>query len=220
MLTHSTLSLRFKTPVRAALLLAALLGLLLPRPALAAEPTASVALGPLNFRAGPGLDARVLRLLDEGQALTLLGRSADSAWLNVRLPNGSAGWVYAAYVKTEAATIAALPVTQAAGGPVSQPTAPATGYRLSMTIADNQATVTVQRYPANAALTVTLSRDDGSGRTVVAQGQTDALGAAQFAFAMPRQWADGQPVRESALTLAASTDDGRFTRTVGVQYIR
>ena len=34
-------------------------------PAFAAEPTGSVALGPLNFRAGPGLDARVLRLLDE-----------------------------------------------------------------------------------------------------------------------------------------------------------
>jgi uncharacterized protein YraI len=85
MLAQSIFSRRFKTQtyLRAALLLAALLGLLLPRPALAAEPSASVALGPLNFRAGPSLDARVLRLLDEGQALTLLGRSTDSRWLQV-----------------------------------------------------------------------------------------------------------------------------------------
>ena len=186
-------------------------------PALAAdEVTAVVNVSQLNLRAGPGFAYIAIKVLDQGQNLSVLGRSADSVWLEVRLPDGSGGWGYANFVRTNA-RIADVLVTEAAGGPTDQPSG-SQRYSLSMTITDNQATVDVQRFPANAEIVVTLGLPGGSASLIVASGPTDAGGSTQFTFAMPRQWPDGKHVSQNTLVLVASIVDGTFSRTASIQY--
>jgi hypothetical protein len=186
-------------------------------PALAAgEVSAVVNVSQLNLRAGPGFAYIVIKVLDQGQNLSVRGRSANSVWLEVRLPDGWGGWVYANFVRTNA-RITDLLVTEAAGGPTDQPSGNQR-YSLYMTIADNQAAVNVQRFPASAEIVVTLSVPDGSASLIAATGSTDAGGSAQFSFAMPRQWPDGTGVIQNSLVLVASTVDGKFSRTASIQY--
>ena len=174
----------------------------------------------LNFRAGPGLTHRVQLVLQDGQALELLGRSANSQWLEARLPeSGLGGWVFAAYVDTRA-EVSALPVTEAAGGPVNDRPPAAQAYPLYVTIVDNVATVYLQRYPANAQVTVKLGRAGAAADLVVAQGQTDANGTAQIAFTMPAKWADGKTVTERSLVLAAASADGQVSHTASIVYLK
>lgn len=174
----------------------------------------------LNLRAGPGLVHRVLLVLNDGQTLELVGRSQSSQWLEVRLPeSGLAGWVFAAYVETSA-EINALPVTEGAGGPLDGRPPAAQAYSLYVAIADNQATVYLQRYPSRADLVLKLGRAGGTADLVVAQGKTDANGLAQLTFPMPARWPDGQRVMERNLVLAAGTADGAFSQSVSVLYIR
>lgn len=220
-----TRTLTFRNALLALTALTLALGALalgLPASALAAAnaPAGQVDADLLNLRTGPGFQYAVLRLLKRDQALTLLGRSANSLWLEVRAGEAG-GWVYAGFVRTGAA-LDKLPVTEAAGGPANpaNPSATSATYPLSMSINDNVATVTLQRYPANAEVLVRLSRADGSGGLLLAQGATDASGAAQFTFPMPRQWSDGRNVTENALTLTAAAADGKFSRTASIQYYR
>jgi uncharacterized protein YgiM (DUF1202 family) len=100
-------------------------------PALAASPSITttepapgiggLALGTANpsvlyVRTGPGLNYTFLDTLAQNQAVTLEGRTADGAWLQVRLPDGGLGWVSSAFMTVNLA-IADLPVVE--------PTAPA-----------------------------------------------------------------------------------------------
>lgn len=172
----------------------------------------------LNLRAGPGLGHRVILVLADNTALELLGRSADSQWLEARLPEGLGGWVFASYVDVDG-DLATLPVTEGAGGPGDVPTA-AQGYSLYVVISDNVATVYVQKFPANTAVNARLGVAGGSADLPVASGTTDADGRAQLSFTMPRTWANGQRVTERNLTLAAATADGAFSRSVSVLYVR
>lgn len=55
--------------------------------------------GPLNVRAEPSTQAIVVDQLDEGTNLTLLGRTPDGQWLNIRSESGAEGWVSAQYVE-------------------------------------------------------------------------------------------------------------------------
>jgi uncharacterized protein YraI len=173
----------------------------------------------LNLRAGPGLSHRVILVLADETQIELLGRSANGEWLEARLPEGLGGWVFASYVDAAGDT-SKLPVTEGAGGPADVPPA-AQGYSLYVIIADNQATVYVQKFPANAAVNVKLG-PAGSPRdsVLVAGATTDANGSAQVSFAMPRTWGNGQRVTERNLTLAAATADGKFSRSVSVLYVR
>jgi uncharacterized protein YraI len=171
----------------------------------------------LNLRAGPGLSHRVILVLADKTQIELLGRSANGQWLEARLPEGLGGWVFASYVDA-AGDASKLPVTEGAGGPTDVPPA-AQGYSLYVIIADNQATVYLQKFPASAAVNVTLG-PAGSADLRVASGTTDANGSAQITFAMPRTWANGQRVTERNLTLAAATADGAFSRSAAVLYVR
>jgi uncharacterized protein YgiM (DUF1202 family) len=54
-----------------------------------------VALDSLNLRAGPGFGSKILRQLEAGQDVTVLGCSVNRYWLQVRLADGMGGWVYA-----------------------------------------------------------------------------------------------------------------------------
>jgi uncharacterized protein YraI len=173
----------------------------------------------LNLRAGPGLSYRVILVLADKTQVELLGRSGDGQWLEARLPEGLGGWVFASYMDADG-DVSRLPVTEAAGGPTDVPPA-ARGYSLYVIIADNEATVYVQKFPANAAVNVKLGPASSARDSVlVASGTTDANGSAQIKFPMPRTWANGQRVTERNLTLAAATADEAFSRSVSVLYVR
>jgi hypothetical protein len=64
-------------------------------------PALRVTEGDVNLRAGPTVDALVLRVLQYGETVQALGdpRQVDGrSWLNVRTTDGQAGWVVADYV--------------------------------------------------------------------------------------------------------------------------
>lgn len=57
-----------------------------------------VGAGILNVRSGPHAAANLLTTLADGQAVGLEGRNPDAAWLQVKLADGSLGWVSSLYV--------------------------------------------------------------------------------------------------------------------------
>lgn len=57
-----------------------------------------VAVPALNLRTGPGLDHRILRVLPQGERLTVLDLSDDGLWTEIQLDNGAQGWVYNQYI--------------------------------------------------------------------------------------------------------------------------
>jgi hypothetical protein len=195
-----------------------------------AQPEAVVGVDGLNLRAGPGMNYRVLAVLLPDQVVRLEGRSNSGAWVVVRRSDGTAGWVYSAYLKYSA-DLMTLRVAEAAGGvegsgpettlPES-PSQPAPvklpgKYTLYMSITDNQAVVSLITFPADSDITITLSTREGPAM-LVASGKTDARGSASFTFAMPRYWPDGSPITQSALRLTAATVDGSVTRSANVTY--
>jgi len=48
----------------------------------------------LHLRAGPGNAYGIISVLAKGTKLAVLGRSSDSAWLQVRTSSGQIGWVF------------------------------------------------------------------------------------------------------------------------------
>jgi len=102
----------------AAILVAALLGGLLPvRSASAQAPTAVVNTGALHLRSGPGVGYQVVFSVYRGTVLTLLARNGDTSWLKVALDNGVQGWVSRWYVYSGYA-LTSLPVE---GGTIPVP---------------------------------------------------------------------------------------------------
>lgn len=55
----------------------------------------------LRLRNQPGVNALVLANLNAGTRLTVIGRTADSQWLQVSTPDGGTGWVWARYVTVD-----------------------------------------------------------------------------------------------------------------------
>ncbi len=80
----------------------------MPTPGLSAQ-VAATATG-LRLRATPGTAGQILRELDAGEALSLLGRSDNSEWLEVTTALGEHGWVSAAFVEV-AGEVGALAIT-------------------------------------------------------------------------------------------------------------
>lgn len=69
-----------------------------------------------NVRTGPGLGyGTIAGGLQAGSRVSLLGRSADSAWFNILLPDGETeGWIFASLVTVNAGiTVADLPIVEA-----------------------------------------------------------------------------------------------------------
>src|SRR5574341_200868 len=59
----------------------------------------------VNVRSGPGTDSRALGTLNPNDVITLTGKDANGAWLQIRYagaPDGK-GWIAAAYVQTSGA---------------------------------------------------------------------------------------------------------------------
>ena len=47
-----------------------------------------------NLRSGPAVGFGVLSEVEPGTPLTILGKSPDSEWLKVRIPDGTEGWMF------------------------------------------------------------------------------------------------------------------------------
>lgn len=184
---------------------------------------ASVDIDGLNLRIGPGLNHRILGVLSLGTQVEVQGRSVDGDWIAVRLADGREGWMFGIYLKSEV-DFAGLPVMEAYGGPLADQTQPTAApdlpgsYTLYMTIADNRATVSLADFPANSEVSLRLAvRGEGSTMTV-ANGRTDANGAAVIVFEMPRYWADGNRITQNELTLFATSADGSISRNASITY--
>jgi uncharacterized protein YraI len=54
----------------------------------------------LNLRVRPDPASQIIRVLGLGQTFELIGRSYDALWANIRLPDGTTGWVQAEYINT------------------------------------------------------------------------------------------------------------------------
>ena len=72
--------------------------------------TAVVATGALNVRSGPGVNYSVLTAVTYGQTVTLLGRNQAATWAQIRLANGTVGWVNASLLQLSV-PMNSLPVT-------------------------------------------------------------------------------------------------------------
>lgn len=66
--------------------------------------------GALNVRSGPSVEFSSVAVVTQGTTVGLVGRNADASWLQIRLSNGTVGWVNANFITTST-TLSTLPVT-------------------------------------------------------------------------------------------------------------
>jgi uncharacterized protein YraI len=185
-----------------------------------ANDSAIVSAGGLNLRIGPGYGYGVIRMLQEGQKVKVLGRSVNGDWIEVMIDEQTGGWVYGRYLDASF-DLAALPVKEAYGGPYSQSGQPVSGssYSLYMSINGRQATINLGRFPAATQIEAFLGRSGESANMLVASGQTNATGAAQLDFNVPDEWQDGAPLSEQELLLVVRSVDGDFSQSATIEYI-
>ena len=74
-------------------------------------PVAVVKLDPLSVRRGPSTDAALITRARSGDTFTVLGRSADDAWLKVCCVGEAPAWLAAEFVEVSV-PVASLPVVQ------------------------------------------------------------------------------------------------------------
>lgn len=174
-------------------------------------PTAYAVAGPLEVRFGPGTDYRliVVSAISRDQGLSLLGRNAEGSWVEVRLPDGSLGWVTTRSIRANL-SINNLPIIAGARPRI-----------LVSNLAVRSGTpvqVSVQGLLSNQEIVVALRAAGGGRGLTVARGKTDALGTAQLAFTMPGLWADGSPIAAGSLALEVSSLDGSIAESVNLQF--
>lgn len=191
--------------------------------------TGAVTAAQLELRAGPSAQHSLVATLVQGQALTLLGRTSDTAWIKVRAGSHGEGWVPAAIVVrlpgeengttttpfTASVALSSLPVVTP-----SQPAA--TGAKVSLSSASvRPATpvyITVSGFPANRDIAAVLTSKLVPIGFVIATGKTDAAGQAQLFFRMPDMWPSGAAITETGLSLAVGTTDGAVLIWSGLTY--
>lgn len=78
--------------------------------------------GAVNVRTGPSHNHPVITIAYQGYTFNLLGRSADSAWANVRMVDGTVGWVNFSALNISV-PVNSLPVVAAPAPPAGGPTA-------------------------------------------------------------------------------------------------
>ncbi len=211
---------------------------------------ATVNVTQLNIRVGPGINYDAEKTLNQGDKLSLLGKSSDGNWYEVQLQDGSGGWVFSAYVTT-LANVAALPVIPAPDATSSAPAAataapgtPSAGGSIPLTgatsvptvlptvtaaaaanplpivvaIANNQAQVTLSRFPAGKPVLATLGALGTNKSVRIAGATTDGSGSASFNFSMPLSWPDGTPLTQQSLYMTVTTTDGTFSRTLSFPF--
>lgn len=98
-----------------------------PQPTPAPLPPANTATVPglrLNMRQGPSTTYPIIRVLAQGETVTLLGRNAAATWAKITASNNVQGWVYASLLQT-GVPIDSLPIVsgETAPPPAMGPTA-------------------------------------------------------------------------------------------------
>jgi uncharacterized protein YgiM (DUF1202 family) len=81
------------------------------------NPVASVTVSAANVYTGPGANFGIVEVSLQGHVVALLGRTADNAWIRVRLFSGREGWISAAVIQPNV-PLNSLPV---ASGPTAPP---------------------------------------------------------------------------------------------------
>jgi LysM repeat protein len=71
---------------------------------------AAVNTGKLNVRSGPGIIFAIITKLDYNTVVTLIGRADQGTWVQIRLANGTTGWVNSIHLRTYA-DLSLLPIT-------------------------------------------------------------------------------------------------------------
>lgn len=184
-------------------------------PAPAAAGTVTV--DKLELRAGPGAEHGVLTVLNKGQTMVLLGRTADSVWVKVSVTGKGEGWVVAQVTVRVAGAESGLPgqtfqptVSLGSLPVVAGPTAAQPRVSLSNSrVADGSPIyISVEGFPANRPVAAVLTTVSVPLGTVVANGQTDAYGSARLFFRMPETWPNGAVIVENGMSLAVGTTDG------------
>ena len=89
--------------------------------------------GNLRLRANPGTAGSIVTLLPANTPLSVIGRTADSAWVQVVLDDGTNGWVAAQYLTL----IIDLSVVSVTGTVQDAPTAVAAGYAVVSGVSSN-----------------------------------------------------------------------------------
>jgi outer membrane biosynthesis protein TonB len=74
-------------------------------------PVAVVKLDPLSVRQGPSTDATIITRARSGDTFTVLGRSADDAWLKVCCVDEAPAWLAAEFVEVSV-PVTSLPVVE------------------------------------------------------------------------------------------------------------
>lgn len=168
----------------------------------------------LNLRAAPGANATILGLLGQGTELEIQGRSENLKWLQVRLPGGAQGWVYAEYVNTQV-VIASLPLKEAYGGPDSSPSSAGQDVRqplnVQASIENNLAIVNIAGFPGDSRVVARLGKIGDSADLYVGEAVTTSNGNAVIRFTMPVL--DGDE-----FNLVVSTAGGDESVTARIQY--
>jgi uncharacterized protein YraI len=172
-------------------------------------PVAQVNAANVNLRTGPGINYPVLRILPEGQAITLLGRMPDNAWLYVQLADTIAGWINADYVTGDSPITDLLVANNTASTASSLEPSISVGTTLDVT--NSEINIAVYGFPAYTRVRVRLgTSSDNISPTTYAEAYTDYRGSGLLSFEMPTQWANGTPITTSSLVAMVSTDDGRY----------
>jgi uncharacterized protein YgiM (DUF1202 family) len=78
--------------------------------------------GAVNVRSGPSHNHSIITIAYQGYTFSLLGRSADNAWANVRMVDGTVGWVNFGALNINVA-VNSLPVIAAPAPPTGGATA-------------------------------------------------------------------------------------------------
>lgn len=85
-------------------------------------PSATITAEVLNVRRGPGTRYPVVGQLQRNDAVEIVGKNADSSWLQVVYPTGTIGrgWISASYAQVRG-SLASIPVVEAPPPPTSTP---------------------------------------------------------------------------------------------------
>lgn len=109
-------------------------------------------------RSGPGGNFSLITRLEQGASMTLVGRTADSTWVQVYLPGGQQGWTAAAYLDTDL-PVPSLPITTSLfptptpGEPGTEPKAYSIGAPLELRAGPDSSTKLI--------VVTAISRDQG-----------------------------------------------------------
>jgi hypothetical protein len=85
-------------------------------------PSAAITARVLNVRRGPGTNYPVIGQLQQDDVVEIVGRNADSSWLQIVYPSGTIGrgWISARYARVSG-SLASIPVVEAPPPPTSTP---------------------------------------------------------------------------------------------------